>query len=237
MFTLEMFVMLALPADASPRKLTFELVIARFTLVSVPPFIVKMPDVPPPVMVCKTDGSLLRMPMPLMVRPWKPRAIVEDGALPANTRPPMLPLAFVTLVTTSEKMKNARLEPDGTVLGAQLDAVVQSEVVPLQVSAATPAGDRQMKASKAAPQRFMGTGWMGRIVARANRLKRWSPDVMPAFSPAGAQELGRVRIRQFLRHTLMPKRPTVLDFCHTPQGRRGNRGGQSPPDASSQLFE
>ena len=42
----------------------------------------------------------------------------------------MLPLAFVTLVTTSEKMKNARLAPDGTELGAQLDAVVQSEVVP-----------------------------------------------------------------------------------------------------------
>ena len=183
MFTLEMFVMLALPADAPPAKLTFELVIARFTLVSVPPFIVKMPDVPPPVMVCKTDGSLLRMPMPLMVRPWKPRAIVEDGALPENTRPPMLPLAFVTLVTTSEKMKNARLEPDGTVLGAQLDGVVQSEVVPLQVSAATPAGDRQMPASKAAHQCFVSIGQAGRIVACASRLELPSPDFMAAFSP------------------------------------------------------
>ena len=52
----------------------------------------------------------------------------------------------------------------GTPGGFQFDAVLKSLVVPIQVEvgiwAATPAGDRQMTASKAAPRRFMGTvGW------------------------------------------------------------------------------
>ena len=63
----------------------------------------------------------------------------------------------------------------GTPGGFQLDAVLKSLVVPIQVEvgiwAATPAGDRQMAASKAAPQRFVGTGRVGRIVARASRLE------------------------------------------------------------------
>ena len=85
-------------------------------------------------MVCKTDELLLKMPMPSRVRPWKPRAIVKDGALPVNTMPPLLPLAFVTLVTMpgTDTLKNARLEPAGTEFGNQLDGVVQSEVVPTQ---------------------------------------------------------------------------------------------------------
>ena len=93
-------------------------------------------------------------------------------------------------------LKNARLEPDGTEFGNQLDGVVQSEVVPTQVSAATPAGDRQMTASKAAPRRFVGTGRLGRIVARASRLERWSPDFMPAFSPAGFSRANDYRLDQ-----------------------------------------
>ena len=87
---------------------------------------------------------------------------------------------------------------NGTPGGFQLDAVLKSLVVPTQVEvgnwAATPAGDRQMTASKAAPQRLLGTGWIGRIVARASRLERWSPDFMPASSPASFQELGRLLI-------------------------------------------
>ena len=75
MFTLEMFVMLALPAEAVPAKMMFELVIARFTLNNVPAFIWRMPEVPPPVMVCRTD-ELLTIPVLARVSPWKPRSIV-----------------------------------------------------------------------------------------------------------------------------------------------------------------
>ncbi len=73
----------------------------------------------------------------------------------------MLPVAPVMPVTLGKNPNDATsLAPDGTVGRSQLDAVLQSEVVPTQKAlwAATPAGDRQVAASKAAPQRFMGAG-------------------------------------------------------------------------------
>ena len=84
----------------------------------------------------------------------------------------MVPLAFVTPVTpVPAKIAVAPL-PEGTVAGLQLDDVRKEPVVPTQVWAATPAGDRQMTGSKAALQRLLDTGRTGRIVARASCLER-----------------------------------------------------------------
>ena len=90
----------------------------------------------------------------------------------------MVPLAFVTLVTPVFANIAVAPAPDGTVAGFQLDDVTKEPVVPTQVWAATPVGDRQVAASKAAPWRLMDAGRIGRIVARASRLERWPPDFM-----------------------------------------------------------
>src|SRR5580704_17539728 len=106
----------------------------------------------------------------------------------------MVPMAFVTLVTpVSAKIAVAPL-PDGTVAGLQLDDMVKELVAPTQVWAATPAGDGQVAASKAAPQCSMDTARIGGplwpAAARNDGLLiswRCSP-------PHALQELGRVLI-------------------------------------------